>query len=158
MMPTTSGRRTTLALTSTLLLFACSSADFEEQVEGDGVLYDETHSEEDYNPKADEERQYVVPQWVLDTELVNPEVRVSLDGLTVHLIDAETQFSRVYPTGVGMLGQNSGKSYTPTGFFATSDDSRGSWWNISQRFAPAHFGGFPFLRITALMTCASFNR
>ncbi len=109
MMPTTSGRRTTLALTSTLLLFACS-ADFEEQVEGDGVLYDETHSEEDYNPKADEERQYVVPQWVLDTELVNPEVRVSLDGLTVHLIDAETQFSRVYPTGVGMLGQNSGKS------------------------------------------------
>jgi hypothetical protein len=149
MMPTTSICRTTLALSGALLLVACAAPDLAEQGEGDGVSYDETNPYEDFNPKADEERQYQVPQWVLDTELVNPELRVSLDGLTVHLVDTETQFSRIYPTGVGKLGQNSGKSYTPTGFFATSNDPRGSWWNISERFAPAHFGGFPFLRITA---------
>jgi hypothetical protein len=151
MMPTTSMTKAALALT--LSLFACTEAAPAEI--GEGLTYDETNPYEDFDPKADQERQYVVPQWVLDTELVNPEVRISLDGLTIHLIDAETNFSRVYPTGVGQLGENSGKSYTPTGFFATSSDSRGSWWNISQRFAPAHFGGFPFLRITALNSNAS---
>lgn len=140
-----------VALACTLPLLACAlDVDHGEDTLGEGLAYDESNPGEDFNPKADQERQYTVPLWVQETELVNPELRVSLDGLTIHLIDAKTEFSRVYPTGVGEIGETSGKSFTPTGFFATSDDSRGSWWNISQRFSPAHFGGFPFLRITAL--------
>jgi len=85
-----------------------------------------------------------VPQWVLDIEPVNPEIRVSPNGLSVHFFDALTGLSRVYPTGPGALSQSSGKGVTPTGFYATSPNSGGNCWNIAQRFAPAYFGGFPF--------------
>jgi len=141
--------RTLLPLAA--LLLACSGqGDIDApQQEGDGLAFDEEFPGTDFNPKADMPRQYDVPEWVLNTELVDPEVRVSLDGLSVHLFDKATGLSRVYPTGPGKLGQNSGKSFTPTGFFATSPNSAGSWWNISERFEPSYFGGFPFLRITA---------
>src|SRR5690606_3672980 len=83
-----------------------------------------------------------------DTELVAPEIRVSLDGLSVHLFDSETGLSRVYPTGPGALSASTGESVTPTGFFATSPTASPGWWTISERFAPDYFGGFPFLRLT----------
>lgn len=127
---------------------SCSTEPGEEEL-GEGLTYDEQHPDQDFNPKADQVRQYEVPDWVRETELVAPEIRVSLDGLSVHLFDRETGLSRVYPTGPGALGQSSGLSVTPTGFFATSPDASSSWWNISERFAPDYFGGFPFLRLTA---------
>ncbi len=136
------------ALLATTLL-ACTSQSSEPPREGDGLAFDEAFPDEDLNPKADMPRQYEVPQWVLDTELADPEVRVSLDGLSVHLFDRATGLSRVYPTGAGMLGQTSGESFTPTGFFATAPNSNNNWWNVSQRFDPEYFGGFPFLRLTA---------
>jgi len=79
--------------------------------------------------------------------LVDPEIIVSLDQLTVHLFDRHTGFSEVYPTGVGVLNSN-GRSVTPTGHFATGPDSADAWWYIARRVTPAHFGGYPFLRLT----------
>ncbi len=135
------------ALPLAALLFACSTQEGELANEGDGLAFDERNPGTDFNPKADVPRQYDVPEWVIETELVAPEIRVSLDGLTVHLLDAETGLSRVYPTGVGEL-DSTGTSYTPTGFFATAPNPAVSWWNVPERFTPSYFGGFPFLRIT----------
>lgn len=129
-----------------LLLSCAADSDMPEQ-EGDGLAFDEEFPDTDFNPKADMARQYEVPDWVLETELVNPEIRISLEGLSIHLLDEATGLSRVYPMGPGQLG-TSGKSYTPAGFFATSPNADSGWWNISERFEPSYFGGFPFLRLT----------
>lgn len=79
--------------------------------------------------------------------LVDPEIIISLDQLTVHLFDRHTGFSEVYPTGVGVINSD-GVSITPTGHFAAGPDSTDAWWYIARRVAPAHFGGWPFLRLT----------
>ncbi len=79
--------------------------------------------------------------------LVNPEIIVSQDQLTVHLFDRHTGFSEVYPTGVGVLNSD-GVSITPTGHYATGPDTTDAWWYIPRRVSPAHFGGWPFLRLT----------
>jgi len=100
----------------------------------------------DWGAKFDRPAPYDVPDDL--PELVRPEIIVSLEGLTVHLFDRYTGFSRVYPTGVGTLG-SSGRSITPTGHFATSADTSNGWWNIATRWEPAYFEGYPFLRITA---------
>lgn len=92
-----------------------------------------------------------VPRYAIPTDLPNlvaPEVIVSLDGLTVHLFDRATGFSRVYPAGVGVKG-SSGKSITPTGHFQTGADTSDLWWYVARRTNPEYFGGFPFLRLTA---------
>ena len=128
-------------------LTACVAEEQDSTPKGGGVLYDEDHRLEDLGTREDRPRQYEVPTWVQETQLQEPEIIVSLDGLTVHLFDKATGFSRVYPTGVGAIGDD-GKSFSPTGFFATSPNGHG-WWNIHQRFTPSYFGGFPFLRITA---------
>lgn len=145
--------RSIMVLAALLVSSACAGSNDglvdQEEGHGDGLAWDEENPDADFSPKFDTVRQYEVPAWVLETELANPEVRVSLDGLSVHLFDVETGLSRVYPTGAGQLGEHSGKSYTPTGFFATSANTGGSWWNIAERFEPSYFGGFPFLRITA---------
>ncbi len=79
--------------------------------------------------------------------LVDPEIIISLDQLTVHLFDRHTGFSEVYPTGVGVINSD-GVSITPTGHFASGPDSADAWWYISRRVAPEYFGGWPFLRLT----------
>ncbi|MEC7518713.1 MAG: L,D-transpeptidase [Myxococcota bacterium] len=79
--------------------------------------------------------------------LESPEIIVSLEGLTVHLFDRATGFSRVYPTGVGVLGR-SGRSITPTGHYATGPDTSNGWYYVASRWDPAYFEGYPFLRLT----------
>lgn len=137
-----------LALATLALLSACDAPDeTPEQLVGEGLAYDSENPGIDFSPKADQFSQYAVPDWVLDAELKQPEIRISLDGLSVHLFDRGSDLSRVYPTGPGVLNRL-GNSVTPVGFFATASDSTNWWWNISQRFSPAYFGGFPFLRLT----------
>ncbi len=80
--------------------------------------------------------------------LADPEIIVSLDGLTFHLFDRATGFSEIYPVGVGVINDD-GRSITPTGHFATSADTSDTWWNIARRSSPTYFGGFPFIRLTA---------
>lgn len=112
---------------------------------GEGVAYDEQHPGADVGPgKADLPKTYEVPDEL--PELERPEVIVSLDGLSVHLFDRVTGFSKVYPTGVGAIG-SSGKSYTPTGFFHTMNPDTDGWYFIARRYTPEYFGGFPFLRL-----------
>ncbi len=113
----------------------------------DGEPFDERDdAPADWGAKFDRPAPYRVPADL--PELVAPEVIVSLDGLTVHLFDRETGFSRVYPAGVGVLG-GSGRSITPTGHFTTSADASDGWWYTATRWEPAYFEGYPFLRITA---------
>lgn len=122
---------------------------FDPEPAGEGAAFDAENPGADMVPKADWVRQYEIPEWVLETELVDPEIVVSLDGLTVHLFDRGGDFSRVYPTGVGALN-SAGESFTPTGFFATSPDPDNGWWNVPDRFTPLYYGGFPFIRLTTL--------
>jgi hypothetical protein len=79
--------------------------------------------------------------------LVDPEIIVSLDQLTLHLFDRETGFSEVYPVGVGVINED-GVSITPTGHFATGPDTSDAWWYIARRSVPEYFGGYPFIRLT----------
>jgi L,D-transpeptidase catalytic domain/Bacterial pre-peptidase C-terminal domain len=79
--------------------------------------------------------------------LVDPEIIVSLDQLTVHLFDRHTGFSEVYPVGVGVINSD-GVSITPTGHFASGPDTSDGWWYIARRGTPEYFGGWPFLRLT----------
>ena len=100
---------------------------------GGGQILDEVDvvpEEYLYEPKGPPP--YVVPD--LPT-LVSPEVIVSLRGLTVHLFDRETGFSRVYPTGVGAVGAN-GKSVTPVGHFKTGPDTSDRWFYMTTRRYP----------------------
>jgi lipoprotein-anchoring transpeptidase ErfK/SrfK len=113
----------------------------------DGEPYDENGEPATWveDAKFDRPRPYTVPENL--PALVSPEIIVSLDGLTVHLFDRATGFSRVYPVGVGTLKR--GKSITPTGHFTTGADPDDSWWYIDTRWRPSYFDGYPFLRITA---------
>jgi lipoprotein-anchoring transpeptidase ErfK/SrfK len=88
---------------------------------------------------------YSVPEDLPTLE--QPEIIVSLEGLTVHLFDRATGFSRVYPTGVGRASSR-GESITPTGHFATGPDIYDRWWYMPSRWTPAYFEGYPFLRLT----------
>jgi hypothetical protein len=80
--------------------------------------------------------------------LVEPEIIVSLDGLTVHLFDRTTGASFVYPAMAGGLRAD-GTSVSPVGHFRTGDDPADRWWYMPARHEPAKYGGLPFLRLTA---------
>ena len=80
--------------------------------------------------------------------LVEPEIIVSIEGLTVHLFDRTTGASFVYPAMAGGLRAD-GSSVTPVGHFETGADPRDSWWYMAARWEPAKYGGLPFLRLTA---------
>lgn len=113
----------------------------------DGEPFDERgEAPADWEGKFDRPAPYEVPEDL--PELVSPEVIISLEGLTVHLFDRATGYSKVFPAGVGALGR-SGRSITPTGHFATSANTNDGWWNIATRWEPAYFEGYPFLRLTA---------
>ncbi|MBA3539495.1 MAG: L,D-transpeptidase [Deltaproteobacteria bacterium] len=94
--------------------------------------------------KADVPR-YAIPQGL--PVLVDPEIIVSLEGLTVHLFDRATGFTAVYPAGVGVKNSQ-GRSITPTGHFSTGL-TEDPWFYVPRRTNPDYFGGFPFLRLTA---------
>jgi lipoprotein-anchoring transpeptidase ErfK/SrfK len=121
------------------------SADDPEQGSYEGV-------DEDVDPTIPmDDGKSDVPRYQIPTDLpqlVSPEIIVSLDGLTVHLFDRVTGFSKVYPAGVGVKG-SSGRSITPTGHFTTGADPTDTWWYVARRTNPEYFGGFPFLRLTA---------
>ena len=131
-----------------LLLSACAVG-LEAEHNDEGELFDELYPGADVSGggKADHDRAYEVPTDL--PELVEPEVIVSLDGLTAHLFDRHTGFSRVYPVGVGWLSSVTGESITPTGHFATHPDPSEYWWYIPRRSIPDYFGGYPFLRFDA---------
>ena len=120
------------------------NADDPEQGSFEGV-------DEDNDPSAPlDDGKSDIPRYAIPTDLpqlVAPEIIVSLDGLTVHLFDRETGFQAVYPTGVGVKNSR-GVSITPTGHFATGDDTKDTWWYVARRTNPEYFGGFPFLRLT----------
>lgn len=118
----------------------------DSEEEGEGVLFDELNPGADIEGKADMPKTYEVPTNLPTLE--RPEVIVSLDGLTVHLFDRATGYSRVYPAGVGQKNA-AGKSITPTGFYKTSGDPTDTWYYTSRRYTPDYFGGFPFLRLDA---------
>ncbi|MBU0553249.1 L,D-transpeptidase [Myxococcota bacterium] len=114
--------------------------------EGGGNPYDQLNPNEapPTTDKADGFR-YEIP--ALPT-LSDPQIIVSLEGLTVELIDVETGFYKVYPTGVGAK-DSQGVSFTPVGEFTTGPDPDDTWWYYPRRYTPEYFGGFPFLRLTA---------
>lgn len=122
---------------------ACADPAIEYEGAG-GVPEDENPSSVVYDDKADAPR-YPTPTDL--PELIAPEIIVSIEGLTVHLFDRHTGFQAVYPAGVGM--KVNGTSITPVGHFTTSPNTNDAWWYIARRNVPAHFGGYPFLRITA---------
>jgi hypothetical protein len=115
--------------------------------EGEGVAFDEHNPRGDLHGKEDAPPTYEVPDDL--PELERPEIIVSLATKTVHLFDRATGFSAVYPAGPGVLG-SSGRSITPTGFFTSGPDPDDAWYYVERRYAPDYFGGFPFLRLTAL--------
>lgn len=109
---------------------------------------------------------------VLDV-LQDPEIVVSLDGLTLHLRDRAGTYDKVFPIGPGEI-DSKGKSYTPTstqlptGTFFTGRDTREVpdsgwgyyypcriWWtdaDTGQR-KPV-FAGMPFIRLEGPPTAA----
>jgi hypothetical protein len=117
--------------------------------EGEGAAFDEENPDADLEGagKADQVRTYEVPTDLPHVE--RPEIIVSLATRTVHLFDRTTGVSRVYPTGPGKMG-SSGRSWTPDGFFETWPDASDPWGYIERRTSPDYFGGFPFLRLTAV--------
>lgn len=98
--------------------------------------------------------------------LRDPEIIISLDGLTLHLRDRAGGYDRVFPVGVGTVDP-SGKSLTPastalrTGTFFTGTDTREVpdagwgwyypcriWWMDSEtRTRKPVFAGLPFIRL-----------
>ncbi len=70
----------------------------------DGTGYEGVDEDNDPTTVMDDGKSDV-PRYAIPTdlpELANPEIIVSLDGLTVHLFDRATGFSEVYPAGVGV--------------------------------------------------------
>ena len=129
----------------------CAAPDDATQADpeaGEGL---EGVDQDEYDPAAPmDDGKSDLPRYAIPANLptlVHPEIIVSLKGLTVHLFDVETGFSAVYPTGVGMK-DSTGRSITPTGHFSTGADPTDPWWYVQRRTNPAHFGGFPFLRLT----------
>jgi len=135
--------RTSLALL--LALTACAAEVDDPDFYAEGEVFDRHGRTSLDADDVDKGVPYEEPEL---PELVAPEVIVSLDGLTVHLFDRATGFNRVYPAGVGVLGR-SGQSITPTGHFATSDDTDDGWYYIASRWTPSYFEGYPFLRLDA---------
>jgi hypothetical protein len=119
-------------------------SDDPEQGSYEGVDYDEENPGSALDDKSDAPR-YTIPTDL--PELVDPEIIVSLDGLTVHFFDRATGFQRVYPAGVGV--KEHGRSVTPLGHFETGPNTADAWWYVARRTVPDYFGGFPFLRLTA---------
>jgi len=144
-------RRLRITLVALTLAAGCAApgadaVDLEDADYFEGTAADEGRTEgpADFG-KADRVAPYARPEAL--PELVSPEIVVSLEGLTVHLFDRATGFSRVYPTGVGVVGR-SGRSITPTGHFETGPDTSNGWWYTATRWEPAYFEGYPFLRLT----------
>jgi lipoprotein-anchoring transpeptidase ErfK/SrfK len=139
-----------LALASlTVLAFGCVDSDGNidpEDGSGQGVDYDAENPGAPMDDGKSDAPRYQVPSDL--PELKNPEIIVSLDGLTVHLFDRETGFQAVYPAGVGVKNSR-GVGITPTGHFTTGDDITDNWWYVPRRTVPAYFAGLPFLRLTA---------
>lgn len=112
----------------------------------EGVAFDEENPGVPLGGGKEDGNSYDVPTDLPD--LIDPEIIVSLDGLTLHLFDRETGFSEVFPVGVGVLNSDN-VSVTPTGHFATHEDTSNSWYYIARRYTPSYFGGFPFVRLNA---------
>lgn len=137
-----------LASSLLLALSGCAAGMGDSSTYEEGEIFDELNPgfvEDDSIAKADANR-YEVPTDL--PELVDPRIVISLEGLTVELIDDATGFHKVYPAGVGTRGR-SGRSITPTGDFATGSNPDDSWWYYKRRYVPEYFDGLPFLRITA---------
>ena len=117
--------------------------------EGEGNPWDRQHpgAFEPFDPAKADGPIYEIPSHL--PRLVAPHIVVSLEGLSVELLDETSGFEKVYPTGVGAKGA-SGKSYTPVGEFNIGDDPADGWWFYKRRYQPAYFGGWPFLRLTAV--------
>lgn len=96
--------------------------------------------------------------------LKQPEITVSLDGLTLHLRDRAGDYDRVFPVGPGAL--EGGASKTPVGLFHTGSDvsevKDGAfgyyypckiWWSDPDtgKQAPV-FAGLPFIRLAGTPT------
>ena len=102
--------------------------------------------------------------------LVDPAIVISLDGMTLHLVDRAGTYDRVFPVGVGGIEQ--GASLTPVstglseGVFTTRTDlpsvSDGPtpaearwgwnhrcrmWWSDPQGHQVPVFAGLPFIRL-----------
>jgi hypothetical protein len=135
-------------LSLTVLAFGCTDPDGTldpEDGTGQGVDYDEQHPNAPLDDGKSDAPRYMIPSNI--PELADPEIIVSLDGLTVHLFDRETGYQAVYPTGVGF--KSHGVSVTPTGHFSTGPNPSDGWWYVPRRTVPDYFAGLPFLRLTA---------
>jgi len=100
--------------------------------------------------------------------LANPEVVVSLDGLTLHLRDRGGTYDRVFPIGPGAL--ENGRSLTPTSEAAptgvfytganTAEFADGRWgyyypcriWHEERGVRTPVFAGLPFIRLAGPAT------
>lgn len=145
-----------LAPLSSLVLAALAASACTDAPEGEIVDpeaeegYEGVSADNDPNAVMDDGKSDA-PRYAVPTNLpalVDPEIIVSLEGLTVHIFDRETGFQAVYPAGVGELDSR-GRSITPTGHFNTGSDNTDSWWFVPRRTNPSYFAGLPFLRITA---------
>lgn len=135
-----------------------------------------------FNPKADgfygaattcKDIPYVEP-------LRDPKIVISLDGLTLRLVDRAGAYDRVFPIGVG--GIENGESLTPTstqfpsGTFYTRTDERPvddgptasqarwgwnhrcrMWWTDEDGSKVPVFAGLPFIRLAGHPTSASYG-
>ncbi len=96
--------------------------------------------------------------------LRDPEIVISLDGLTLHLRDRAGAYDRVFPIGPGAL--EDGKSKTPIGQFYTGSDTHEVkdagwgyfypckiWWTDpdTKKQSPV-FAGLPFIRLAGTPT------
>lgn len=106
--------------------------------------------------------------------LTNPEIVISLDGLTLHLRDRGGSYDRVFPIGPGAIDDKTGLSLTPTSTgttgatFYTSSDTREVgdtgwgyyypckiWWQDPETKAKKPvFAGLPFIRLVGPPTAA----
>ena len=139
-----------VSLFTAAALAACTDLPQDGADPEDGAGYEGVDEDNDPTTVMDDGKsdipRYQVPSNL--PTLVDPEIIVSLDGLSVHLFDRATGFSEVYPGGMGQKNSR-GKSYTPTGHFQTGPDTTDTWWYVARRTNPAYFGGLPFLRLTA---------
>jgi hypothetical protein len=98
-------------------------------------------------------------------QLVDPEIVISLDGLTLHLRDRAGDYDRVFPIGPGAIDEK-GKSKTPVGKFYTGSDTTQVkdggwgyyypckvWWTDpdTNKKSPV-FAGLPFIRLSGTPT------
>jgi lipoprotein-anchoring transpeptidase ErfK/SrfK len=149
----------TFGLFATLLLPSCVDPADESlpdvnvsggvATEGEGNPWDRENpgAFEAFDPAKADGPIYEIPSYL--PKLIAPHIIVSLEGLSIELRDEASGFEKVYPTGVGARG-SSGKSYTPVGEFNIGDDPSNGWWFYKRRYRPTYFGGWPFLRLTAV--------